>query len=96
MQRAYREAENLTFETPAKLKQASVLVALQRSYESYEPKTRVVLLEAAAAAAGGLSPRDALATLTIPAPLAADTEFDQRRVPPIRSPASAHGTNRAR
>ena len=41
--------------------------ALQSGFESYVPKTRVVLFEAALAAANGLSVRDALASITIDA-----------------------------
>ncbi|MFN3329326.1 MAG: amidohydrolase family protein, partial [Pyrinomonadaceae bacterium] len=61
------ETANLSFETAAKLKAAGITVALQSGYETYVPKTRVVLFEAAIAAANGLSPRDALATITIDA-----------------------------
>jgi len=67
MARATHETENLSMETPAKLKQAGILFALQSGYESYVPKTRVVLFEAAEAAANGLSPRDAMASITIDA-----------------------------
>jgi imidazolonepropionase-like amidohydrolase len=67
MQRAGGETENLSMETAAKLKAAGIPVALQSAYEGYVPKTRVVLFEAAIAAANGLSQRDALATITIDA-----------------------------
>ena len=67
MQRAYGEMENLSFETASKLHQAGILVAMQSGYESYVPKTRVVLLEAALAAANGLTFDQALATITIDA-----------------------------
>lgn len=67
MFRAGGELENLSLETASKLKAAGIAIALQSGYESYVPKTRVVLFEAAAAAANGLSPRDALATITIDA-----------------------------
>jgi imidazolonepropionase-like amidohydrolase len=67
MYRAGGDAENLSMETAAKLKAAGILVALQSGYETYVPKTRVVLFEAAIAAANGLSQRDALATITIDA-----------------------------
>jgi imidazolonepropionase-like amidohydrolase len=67
MARAFGERENISFETASKLKKAGVLVALQSGYESYVPKTRVVLLEAAIAAANGLSFEEALATITIDA-----------------------------
>lgn len=67
MFRAGGETENLAMTTAAKLKQAGIPVALQSGYEGYVPKTRVVLFEAALAAANGLSMRDALATVTIDA-----------------------------
>ncbi|MBX3381768.1 MAG: amidohydrolase family protein [Phycisphaeraceae bacterium] len=67
MYRAVGETENLSFETAAKLKKAGVLFAIQSGYESYVPKTRVVLFEAAIAAANGLKFEDALASITIDA-----------------------------
>jgi imidazolonepropionase-like amidohydrolase len=67
MQRAFGERENLSFETAAKLVAAGIPVALQSGYESYVPKTRVVLFEAALAAANGLSFDQALRTITIDA-----------------------------
>jgi len=65
MLRAYGETENLSFETASKLVAAGVPVALQSGYESYVPKTRVVLLEAAVAAAHGLAFDRALEAITI-------------------------------
>ncbi|MEZ5354511.1 MAG: amidohydrolase family protein [Bryobacteraceae bacterium] len=67
MARAGEETENLSMETASKLKAAGILFALQSGYEGYVPKTRVVLLEAAMAAANGLTFRDALASVTIDA-----------------------------
>lgn len=67
MARANEETENLSVETAAKLKKAGVPFALQSGYESYVPKTRVVLFEAAIAAANGLSFNEALAAITIDA-----------------------------
>jgi imidazolonepropionase-like amidohydrolase len=67
MFRAGGETENLSMETAAKLKAAGIIVALQSGYEGYVPKTRIVLFEAAIAAAYGMSRRDALATITIDA-----------------------------
>jgi imidazolonepropionase-like amidohydrolase len=67
MFRAGEETENLSFETPAALKKAGIPVALQSGFESYVPKTRVVLFEAAEAAANGLSFEEALALVTIDA-----------------------------
>jgi imidazolonepropionase-like amidohydrolase len=57
----------MSMETAARLRQAGIPVALQSGYESYVPKTRVVLFEAALAAARGLTPEEALATVTIDA-----------------------------
>jgi len=65
MVRAFGEMENMSFETASKLRKAGIRVALQSGYESYVPKTRVVLLEAALAAANGLTFDEALATITI-------------------------------
>ncbi|MGI8641769.1 MAG: amidohydrolase family protein [Pyrinomonadaceae bacterium] len=67
MFRAGGETESLSMETVSKLKAAGIPVALQSGFEGYVPKTRVVLFEAALAAANGLSKRDALATITIDA-----------------------------
>lgn len=67
MFRAFGETENLSFETASRLAGAGVPVALQSGYESYVPKTRVVLFEAAVAAANGLTFDQALATITIDA-----------------------------
>lgn len=67
MYRAGGEMENLSMENAAKLKAAGIPVALQSGYETYVPKTRVVLFEAAAAAANGLGPKDALSAITIDA-----------------------------
>jgi len=67
MYRAGGETENLSMENASKLKRAGISFDLQSGYETYVPKTRVVLFEAGAAAANGLSMRDALATITIDA-----------------------------
>lgn len=67
MARATGERENLSFETAAKLVNAGIPVALQSGYESYVPKTRVVLFEAGWAAANGLTFEQTLATITIDA-----------------------------
>jgi imidazolonepropionase-like amidohydrolase len=61
------ETENIGFETAAKLRAAGIPVALQSGYEGYVPKTRVVLFEAAVAAANGLKTEEALAAITIDA-----------------------------
>jgi imidazolonepropionase-like amidohydrolase len=67
MYRATGETENLSFETAAALRRAGVRFAIQSGYESYVPKTRVVLFEAALAAAHGLTFEQALAAVTIDA-----------------------------
>ena len=67
MARAGDDAENMSMETAATLRKAAIPFALQSGYESYVPKTRVVLFEAALAAARGLSLDEALAAITIDA-----------------------------
>jgi imidazolonepropionase-like amidohydrolase len=67
MFRAVGETENLSLETPGTLHKAGLSVALQSGYESYVPRTRVLLFEAAEAAAYGLPFADALALVTIDA-----------------------------
>lgn len=67
MLRSGGEAENASFETASILRNAGIPVAIQSGYEPYVPKTRVVLFEAAAAAANGLKFEEALATITIDA-----------------------------
>jgi imidazolonepropionase-like amidohydrolase len=67
MMRPGGDAENMSMETPAILRKAGIPFALQGGYETYVPKTRVVLFEAALAAARGLSPDEALAAVTIDA-----------------------------
>ncbi len=61
------ETENASFETASRLRAAGIPVALQSGYENYVPKTRVVLFEAAVAAANGLEADGALAAVTIDA-----------------------------
>lgn len=67
MSRPDGDQESLSMETASKLKAAGIPIAMQSGYESYVPKTRVVLFEAAMAAANGLSRADALAMITIDA-----------------------------
>jgi len=67
MARAGGETENLSMENAARLRGAGIRVALQSGYESYVPKTRVILFEAAMAAANRVLPRDAMAMVTIDA-----------------------------
>jgi imidazolonepropionase-like amidohydrolase len=65
MKRAGGETENLSFEDAAKLQAAGIPFALQSGYEGYVPKTRVILFEAAIAAANGLTFDQAMASVTI-------------------------------
>ena len=67
MQRHTGETENASFETAAHLEAAGIVWALQSGFESYVPKTRVILFEAAVAAANGLTFDQALASITIDA-----------------------------
>lgn len=67
MARSFQDLENASMETAAKLKAAGIPFALQSGFESYVPKTRVVLFEAAIAAAHGLGFEPALASITIDA-----------------------------
>ncbi|WP_324074372.1 MAG: amidohydrolase family protein [Erythrobacter sp.] len=67
MTRQYGEYENASFTTGAVLKAAGIPFAYQSGFEGYVPKTRVVLFEAAVAAANGLAWNDALASITIDA-----------------------------
>lgn len=67
MARPGGERANLSLENAAKLKAAGISIALQSGYEGYVPKTRILLFEAAMAAANGLGFRDALSAVTIDA-----------------------------
>ncbi len=67
MARPGGETENLTMEDAAKLRAAGIPFALQSGFEGYVPKTRVVLFEAAVAAANGLTFEQALASVTLDA-----------------------------
>ena len=64
MMRAYGELKNISFTTPAALRRAGIPFTIQSGYESYVPKTRIVLFEAAISAANGLSGDEALAMIT--------------------------------
>ncbi len=67
MARYTGELENASRTTPARLRDAGILFTFQSGYESYVPKTRVVLYEAALAAAHGLGPDGALKAITLDA-----------------------------
>jgi imidazolonepropionase-like amidohydrolase len=64
MKRAVGETENLSMTTAGRLADAGIPIALESGYEVYVPKTRVVLFEAAVAAAHGLGFERALAAIT--------------------------------
>ncbi|MFT5478286.1 MAG: imidazolonepropionase-like amidohydrolase, partial [Planctomycetota bacterium] len=65
MKRATGETENLSMETAGILDAAGIPIALQSGFESYVPKTRVVLFEAGIAAANGLPYERALHSITL-------------------------------
>jgi imidazolonepropionase-like amidohydrolase len=67
MYRAYGDTVNMSFETAAVLADAGVPIVMQSGYEGYVPKVRVVLFEAAWAAANGLGFERALGAITIDA-----------------------------
>lgn len=67
MARPGGDRDSLSMETAGKLRAAGIPVALQSGYEGYVPKTRIVLWEAAMAAANGLKYSDALGSITIDA-----------------------------
>lgn len=58
---------NGSFETAARLADAGIPFAIQTGFEDYVPKTRVLLWEAAIAAANGLGRRRALEAVTLSA-----------------------------
>ncbi|MEQ8715892.1 MAG: amidohydrolase family protein, partial [Cyclobacteriaceae bacterium] len=59
------EYANGSMETAGKLHEAGIPVVIQSGFEQYVPKTRVVLYEAALAAANGLPFEEALKAITI-------------------------------
>jgi imidazolonepropionase-like amidohydrolase len=65
MARASGERENLTLRSAAILKDNKIPFAIQGGYESYVPKARVILFEAAIAAAHGLSRDAAIEAITL-------------------------------
>lgn len=64
MARPIGDLKNMSVETAAQLVDAGLTVVFQSGYEPYVPKTRIVLFEAAIAAANGLSFEQALASIT--------------------------------
>jgi imidazolonepropionase-like amidohydrolase len=59
------ETANATYENAALLQQAGIPVAIMTGYVAYVPKSRVLLFEAAIAAANGLGLEGALRAITI-------------------------------
>ena len=59
------ETANATYENAALLQQAGVPIAIMTGYEAYVPKSRVLLFEAAVAAANGLGMESALRAITL-------------------------------
>jgi imidazolonepropionase-like amidohydrolase len=59
------ETANATYENAALLQQAGIPIAIMTGYEAYVPKSRVLLFEAAVAAANGLGMESALRAITI-------------------------------
>jgi imidazolonepropionase-like amidohydrolase len=65
MVRASGEARNAASDTAVALSRAGIPFAIQSGFESYVPKTRILLYEAAAAVHAGLAPADALRAITL-------------------------------
>ena len=65
--RMYGEMENASFTTASKLADADIPIAMQTGYEAYVPKVRVLVFEAAQAAAHGLGRERALRACTLDA-----------------------------
>jgi imidazolonepropionase-like amidohydrolase len=59
------ETSNATYENAALLQQAGIPIAIMTGYEAYVPKSRVLLFEAAVAAANGLGVESALRAITL-------------------------------
>lgn len=67
MVRPSGEAAGASIESARRLRDAGITVAIQSGYEGYVPKTRVLVWEAAIAAANGLGFDDALRAITLDA-----------------------------
>lgn len=67
MVRTGGDTKSASFTTASILRKAGIRFALQSGFEGYVPKTRVVLFEAAVAAANGLTMEEALRAITIDA-----------------------------
>lgn len=64
MIRTYGDSQNASFTTAGKLAEAGIPFAFQSGFEGYVPKTRIILYEAAIAAAYGLDREAALQAIT--------------------------------
>lgn len=64
MVRTYGDTRNASFTTASKLAEAGIPFAFQSGFESYVPKTRIILYEAAIATSYGLDREKALHALT--------------------------------
>lgn len=67
MVRTGGDTKSASFTTASILRKAGIRFALQSGFEGYVPKTRVILFEAAVAAANGLTMEEALRAITIDA-----------------------------
>jgi imidazolonepropionase-like amidohydrolase len=65
MARPYGEMANMTMENAAILTRAGIPVSIESGFEGYVPKTRVILFEAAVAAANELPYDEALKAITL-------------------------------
>jgi imidazolonepropionase-like amidohydrolase len=65
MSRPYGDMENMTMENAAILTKAGIPVSIESGFEGYVPKTRVILFEAAVAAANEMPYEEALKAVTI-------------------------------
>jgi imidazolonepropionase-like amidohydrolase len=59
------DTSNATYENAALLQQAGIPISIMTGYEAYVPKSRVLLFEAAVAAANGLGMEQALRAITV-------------------------------
>ena len=65
MVRTRGDTKNAAFDTAAKLSESGIPIVFQSGYETYVPKTRIALFEAAVAVSHGLDFMEALKSLTI-------------------------------
>ena len=65
MMRSAGTEENASMATASVLAKSRILFAIQTGFEGYVPKTRILVFEAAVAAANGLTPAQALEAITL-------------------------------